>query len=323
MIVDFQIVEADGDVVMRGDSFDEAMAHRRNGAYVWIRVFDPNPGEVRELATTFGLPELAVEDATTAHQRPKLERYDDTLFVVLKPAMYDDAEESITLGEIDLFVGPDFVISVRHGDVGSLDPASRRLAREPELAAHGPPAVLYAVADDVVDRYVPVIRELERDIDQIERQVFDADEQPPTERIYALVREVLDFQRATFSLLRPMEDLANGRIDGVSTELTHSFRDVADHARQTHERAANFRALLDSALQANLALIGLQENRDQRKISAWAAIALVPTIIGGIWGMNVGGIPLAGTPAGFALLAAIMASVSAYLYWRLRRNDWL
>lgn len=323
MIVDFQIVEADGDVVARGDSFDEAMAQRRDGAYVWIRVFDPNPGEVRELATTFGLPELAVEDATTAHQRPKLERYEDTLFVVLKPAMYDDAQETITLGEIDLFVGTDFVISVRHGDVGTLDPASRRLARDPELAAHGPAAVLYAVADDVVDRYMPVVRELERDIDQIERQVFDADEQPPTERIYALVREVLDFQRATFSLLRPMEDLANGRIDGVSHELSHSFRDVADHARLAHERAASFRTLLDSALQANLALIGLQENRDQRKISAWAAIALVPTIIGGIWGMNVGGIPLAGTPAGFALLAAIMASVSAYLYWRLRRNDWL
>ncbi|WP_108666461.1 magnesium and cobalt transport protein CorA [Euzebya rosea] len=323
MIVDFQIVEADGDVVARGDSFDEAMAQRRDGAYVWIRVFDPNPGEVRELATTFGLPELAVEDATTAHQRPKLERYEDTLFVVLKPAMYDDAQETITLGEIDLFVGTDFVISVRHGDVGTLDPASRRLARDPELAAHGPAAVLYAVADDVVDRYMPVVRELERDIDQIERQVFDTDEQPPTERIYALVREVLDFQRATFSLLRPMEDLANGRIDGVSHELSHSFRDVADHARLAHERAASFRTLLDSALQANLALIGLQENRDQRKISAWAAIALVPTIIGGIWGMNVGGIPLAGTPAGFALLAAIMASVSAYLYWRLRRNDWL
>lgn len=323
MIVDFQIVEADGDVVARGDSFDEAMAQRRDGAYVWIRVFDPNPGEVRELATTFGLPELAVEDATTAHQRPKLERYEDTLFVVLKPAMYDDAQETITLGEIDLFVGTDFVISVRHGDVGTLDPASRRLARDPELAAHGPAAVLYAVADDVVDRYMPVVRELERDIDQIERQVFDTDEQPPTERIYALVREVLDFQRATFSLLRPMEDLANGRIDGVSHELAHSFRDVADHARLAHERAASFRTLLDSALQANLALIGLQENRDQRKISAWAAIALVPTIIGGIWGMNVGGIPLAGTPAGFALLAAIMASVSAYLYWRLRRNDWL
>ena len=323
MIVDFQIVEADGDVVARGDSFDEAMAQRRDGAYVWIRVFDPNPGEVRELATTFGLPELAVEDDTTAHQRPKQERYEDTLFVVLKPAMYDDAQETITLGEIDLFVGTDFVISVRHGDVGTLDPASRRLARDPELAAHGPAAVLYAVADDVVDRYMPVVRELERDIDQIERQVFDADEQPPTERIYALVREVLDFQRATFSLLRPMEDLANGRIDGVSHELSHSFRDVADHARLAHERAASFRTLLDSALQANLALIGLQENRDQRKISAWAAIALVPTIIGGIWGMNVGGIPLAGTPAGFALLAAIMASVSAYLYWRLRRNDWL
>lgn len=322
MMLDYQVY-ADGAVTDAGEDAEGARRVREDGDFVWIRMFDPTPTELRHLAASYDLPELAVEDALQAHQRPKLERYDSGGFMVLKPAVYDDDEEEISLGEIDVFWGPTYVITVRHGAVGRLSTVTRRLSTDPELAGLGPMAVVYAVADSVVDAYAPVVRELERDIDQIERDVFDDAAQPPTERIYALIREVLDFQRATASLLLPLEDLAAGRVRGVVPELAHAFRDVADHARLVQERSQGFSELLNGALQANLALIGLQENRDQRKISAWAAIALVPTIIGGIWGMNVPSLPLGETDVGFPVLITIMAGVSGYLYWRLRRNSWL
>lgn len=313
----------DGRQIGSGDVLDDALAARHTGDFVWIRVTEPHAGEIQQLAEEFGLPELAVEDAVQAHQRPKLERYDDTLFAVLKPAIYDDDSESITLGEVHVFSGPDYCITVRHGVVGTLDDVCRRLDDSPELTALGAAAVLYAVADQIVDAYTPVIAGLEYDITEIERAVFEPEVQPPTERIYALMREVLDFQRATASLLLPMEDLAKGRVRGVDEGLNAYFRDVADHARLAHERSENFRDLLDGALQANVAFIGLQENRDQRKISAWAAIALVPTIIGGLWGMNVERLPFTDSPLGFPVLMLLMLGASGYLYWRLRRNDWL
>ncbi len=313
----------DGEEVDSGTSLAEALAARHDGDFVWIRMGEPRPNEVRQLTVAFGLPELAVEDAMQAHQRPKLERYGDTSFVVLKPALYDDESESISLGEVHVFHGPDFVISIRHGDSAPLDDVKRRLDVGREICELGSAAVLYTIADQIVDAYVPVVRGLERDIEQIEREVFDVDVQAPTERIYALIREVLEFQRATASLLLPLEDLANGRVAGIEPGLSPYFRDVADHARLVHERTSGFRELLDGALQANVALIGLQENRDQRKISSWAAIALVPTIIGGIWGMNVDALPLQHWFLGFPFLLVLMVSVSGYLYWRLHRNDWL
>lgn len=312
----------DGKEVSEGTTIDEAASARQDGDFIWIRVALPETTEIRRLTETFGLPELAVEDAVLAHQRPKLERYGETTFVVLKPAAYDDAAEAITLGEVHVFQGPDFCITVRHGEVGALDEVRHRLEISDELGALGPAAVLYAVADHVVDAYLPVIAGLERDIQEIERSVFDDAAQPPTERIYALMREVLDFQRATASLMLPLDDLSKGRVAGIDRGLTPYFRDVADHARLVNERADNFHELLNGALQANLALIGLRENRDQRKISAWAAIALVPTIVGGIWGMNVG-VPLEGDLAGFPLLVAIILGASGSLYWRFRHNGWL
>ncbi len=322
MLLGWHVYEG-GEEVDRGTTLSGALAARGDGDFVWIRVGEPRPGEIRQLTAAFGLPELAVEDALQAHQRPKLERYGTTSFVVLKPAAYDDASEKIILGEVHLFQGPDFVVSIRHGDIGPLDEVKRRLDSAAEVCALGSAAVLYAVADQIVDAYVPVVRGLERDIEQIERDVFDVSVQPPTERIYTLIRQVLNFQRATASLLLPLDDLSNGRIAGIERGLNPYFRDVADHAKLVHERTTNFRELLEGALQANVALIGLQENRDQRKISAWAAIALVPTIIGGIWGMNVEALPFQHWFLGFPLILLIMVAVSGYLYWRLHRNGWL
>lgn len=291
--------------------------------FVWVGLHDPTHEELDAAAEAFGLHPLAVEDALNAHQRPKLERYDDTLFLVLKPARYDDAAEAVDLGEIHVFVGPGFAITVRHGEIGSLDEVSSRLTRHPDLCALGPSAVLHAVADQVVDAYRPVIRGLERDITEIERAVFNVEEHPPTERIYSLMREVIDFHRATASLLAPLEELAKGRVSVVPEDLAPHFRDVADHARQATEASDSFRQLLNGALQANVALIGLQENRDQRKMSAWAAIALVPTILAGIWGMNFDRMPLLHTAWGYPLALGIMGGIAGYLYWRLRRNGWM
>jgi magnesium transporter len=322
VLVGWQVFE-DGEEVRGGTGLDEAIAARELGDFVWIRLASPTAEELEQLGAAFDLPPLAVEDATFAHQRPKLERYGETVFAVLKPAAYDDAREAITLGELHLFLRPGAAITIRHGDAARLDAVSDRLRATPELTALGAAAVLYVVADEIVDGYDPVVRGLERDVAEIEREVFDEDEQPPTKRIYALTREVLDFERATASLLPPLEDLADGRVPDIAPGLAHHFRDVADHIRHVHERTAGAHVLLGEALSANVALISLQENRDQRKISAWAAIALVPTIIGGIWGMNVPALPFSDTVLGFPVILLLMGSTSGYLYWRLRRNGWL
>lgn len=321
MLLGWQVYKS-GEEVRRGTDLEEALEARTEGDFIWFRVGTPQPSDITALRDAFDLPELAVEDAMHAHQRPKLERYGDATFFVLKPAQYDDATESISLGEIHVFAGHDHAITIRHADIGPLDDVCRRLSLDPELTARGPMAVLYAVADQVVDAYIPITRALERDIDEIERQVFDVEQQPPTERIYGLIREVLDFQRATASLLLPLDDLAKGRNGGVGDGLAELFRDVADHARQVHDRTDAFRELLGGALDANIALIGMQENADQRKMAAWAAVALVPTILGGVWGMNVP-VPLQDTWYGFAVVVGIMVAASGGLWWRLHQNDWL
>lgn len=321
MLTDWHRYDVEGRVTT-GDDLATALTPLPPGHFVWIRLVDPDPAELAALDSRLDLPELAVEDAATAHQRPKLERYDDEIFVVLKPAEYLDDIDVVRLGEVHVFVGPDHAVTIRHGDLGHLDAAHRRLAEESALLADGPFAVLYVVADQVVDDYEPVVAGLEKDIEEIELAVFDDGVQPPTERMYALMRQVVDFHRASASLQRPIDDLAKGAIPGIDPDLLPRFRDVADHVRQVTERLEALRQLLDGALQANLALIGLQENRDQRKISSWAAVALVPTIVGGVWGMNVG-VPFEGRLTGFVLVVALMAGASGFVWWRLRRNGWL
>jgi magnesium transporter len=321
VLITWQRYDRDGRTA-GGRDLDGALAPTPDGQCLWIRLFEPDEAELAAIDARLGLPQLAMEDAMHAHQRPKLERYGDELFTVLKPATYHDDDDRVELGELHEFAGHDHVLTVRHGPLGALDTVVDRLADEPALLRHGPMAILYAVADLVVDGYEPVVQGLEADIEEIELAVFDDEEQPPTERMYGLMRQVVDFHRATAALQRPMDDLARGTAGAVDPDLQPMFRDVADHVRQVSERLEALRQLLDSALQANLALIGLQENRDQRKISSWAAVGLVPTIIGGMWGMNVG-VPFEGQLAGFGLVVVVMASASTLVWWRLHRNGWL
>ena len=259
---------------------------RNDNAFVWIGLHEPTPEEFDVVRRESDLHELAVEDAIKAHQRPKLESYDDSVLLVLKPARYVDSEEVVELGEILIFLGPGFIVVVRHGQTTGLQEVRRSIEARPEFLALGPSAVLHAIVDRVVDDYLPVVDGLELDIDQVEETVFSADRTNPAERIYYLKREVLEFRRATAPLLNPLNQLAVRPLAQVHEDVREYFRDVYDHLLRVNEQVDAYRDLLTSILEANLTQVSVRQNEDMRRISAWVAIAVVPTMIAGIYGMN-------------------------------------
>ena len=295
-------------------------AAAEDGAFVWLGLVEPSPEEFDAIAAEFNLHELAVEDAVGAHQRPKVEEYDDTLLVVVKTARYVDPDEVIEVGEISIFVDPNFVITVRHGE-GELTPVRERLDARPDLLEHGPGAVLYAILDHVVDRYVEAAHGFDNDVREVELQVFSGNN--PTERIYRLEREVLEFQSATAPLSEALEELCSGSLPAIPRELHEYYRDVEDHLRRVSARIENFRQLLDRALEANLTQVSVRQNEDMRKISAWVAIGVVPTMIAGIYGMNFKHMPELGWSFGYPLVVGLILVICATLYWRFKRAGWL
>jgi len=303
----------------------QAVCGAQEDAFVWIGLYEPTEEEFETVRSAFDLHELAVEDAIKAHQRPKLEVYDGTLFLVLKPAQYVDEREEVEFGEILLFVGPRFVVSVRHRATSSLGDVRRRLEADDEMLRHGPAAALYAVVDHVVDGYGPVIAGLEKDIQEVEAQVFSNTRENPAERIYKLKREVLEFQLAAAPLLEPIDRLARRRVgDGlVHPDLTEYFRDVHDHLVRVADNAASFRELLTSVLAANLTQVGVRQNEDVRRISAWVAILAVPTMIAGIYGMNFQYMPELEWPFGYPLVVGVMLLLCVGLWIYFRRVGWL
>jgi magnesium transporter len=305
-------------------SFAEAFAaSSAPGAFVWLGLYEPTGEEFASVREAFHLHELAVEDAIKAHQRPKLEIYDDTAFVVLKTARYVDREEAVQLGEILLFVGENFVIAVRHGEASALAEVRRGIERKPELLKCGPGAVLWAIVDHVVDDYLPVLAGLEHDIDEVETEVFSEARTNPAERIYFLKREVLEFLRGVHPLLDPLERLARGRDEIVHEDIRPYFRDVHDHLLRVVEQLESTRDLLTSVLQANFAQISVRESEDMRRISAWAAIIAVPTMIAGIYGMNFEHMPEIRMRYGYFVVLGAMALVCLGLYRAFRRSGWL
>jgi magnesium transporter len=302
---------------------DAGSACRDDGSFVWIGVYEPEEEEFDAVAREFGLHELAVEDAVDAHQRPKLEQYGDTLFMVLKTVRYVADEEAIEGGEILLFVHEDFVVTVRHGQASALGDVRKRGDARPDLLMHGPGAVLYAIVDRIVDDYEPVVHALEADIAEVEHSVFAPDRSNPAERIYALEREVLDFHRAVAPLVHAVDRLAHGQHELIDPELRAYFRDVHDHLLRVNGRVSSFRELLGSILQANLTQVTVRQNDDMRKISAWVAIAAVPTLIAGIYGMNFKNMPELTVSFGYPVAIAVMAAICGTLYWRFRRSGWL
>lgn len=323
MIVDFALYRQ-GQRIQRDLTLEEAYAEAHGGdSFVWVGLHDPSLEEFDDVARWFHLHELAVEDAVNAHQRAKLEVYGDSLFVVLKPARYDDATERITLGEIMLFVGQRFVVAVRHGDMSPLGPVRSRLEADRSLLSHGPIAVLYAVMDRVVDGYLPVAVHLDRDVQQVEEQVFSADGGNPTERIYRLKRQVLEFHQATAGLIEPLDLLVRDRVPLATRPLAEYLRDVGDHARRVDQQVDAHRDLLTSVLQANLAQVGVRQNEDARRISAWVAIAAVPTLLAGIYGMNFQHMPELNWRWGYPAALLVMVAICVALYRGFRRNGWL
>lgn len=301
----------------------EALSVGRSGSgFVWIGLHEPTPDEFDAVARTFDLHPLAVEDAIHAHQRPKLERYGDDLFMVLKPARYVDHEEIIDIDQIMLFVGRAFVVTVRHGASSALADVRRDLERRPDQIACGPGAVLHAVADKVVDDYALVLRGLDVDIDEIEHEVFSGPKTTHAERIFKLKREVLEFRRAAEPLAAPLEELAGG-IELIDEGLAEYFRDVHDHVLRVVDHLSALDSLLDSALYANVAQVGMRQNEDMRKISAWVAIAAVPTMLAGIYGMNFEHMPELSWTFGYPAALAVMVLLCVLLHRSFKRQGWL
>jgi magnesium transporter len=312
-------------------------ALRKVRGVAWIGLYRPTEEEFASVAEEFELHELAVEDALEAHQRPKLERYGQTLFVVLRPARYLDDPEEVEFGEIHVFVGEDFVITVRHGEAPALGEVRQRLEADPELLVRGPEAILYAIMDRVVDGYAPVVRGLENDIDEIEVEVFSGNP-GVSRRTYELSREVIEFQRAVKPLSGMLANLIAGfEKYGVDPELQRYLRDVQDHAIEVNERVSGFKDLLQNILSVNLTLVGLQQNEEVKalseasirqndevkKISAWAAILFAPTLIGTVYGMNFDHMPELHWAAGYPFALVLMVIVSATLYLVFKNRGWL
>jgi magnesium transporter len=292
-------------------------------AFVWIGLHEPTSEEFEAVRHQFHLHELAVEDAIKAHQRPKLEQYGDSLFVVLKTARYIEANETVDFGEIMLFVGARFVVVVRHGQASELSRVRRDLESRPELLRCGPSAVLLAIVDQVVDDYIPVVQGVDNDVQEVEQQVFSDDRANPVKRIYKLKRVVLEFHRATASLLEPLDRLARRPLDLINPDLVPYLRDVHDHLVRVNDRVDTFREVLTSALEANLTQLSVRQNEDMRRISALVAIAAVPTLIAGIYGMNFQVFPELSWAFGYPFVLSLMGLCCFTLYRAFRRSGWL
>jgi magnesium transporter len=301
---------------------------RAGGGLAWVGLYRPDADEFAGVAAEFGLHELAVEDAVHAHQRPKLERYGDTLFCVLRPARYVDASETVEFGEVHVFAGPSFVVTVRHGEAPDVGAVRRSLEARPDLLQRGPVAILHAIMDRVVDDYAPVIAGVENDIDEIEDEVFGGGRTDVSRRVYELHREVIAFQRATRPLVGMLDRLMSD--PAADEEERRYLRDVQDHAVRVVEQADGFRQLLQNILSVNLTLetkalseVSNAQNEEVKKISAWAAILFAPTLVGTVYGMNFEHMPELTWRAGYPMALALMLAVSVTLYLIFKRRDWI
>ncbi|MGH3451536.1 MAG: magnesium/cobalt transporter CorA [Haloechinothrix sp.] len=306
-----------------------AEARSRGESFVWIGLHEPEAHQIQGIADTFGLHELAVEDAVQAHQRPKLDRYEDTLFMVLKTVRYVEhespatANEIVETGELMAFLGKDFIVTVRHGRHSGLARLRKELDAEPERLAPGPAAVLHAIADHVVDQYLDVTERIEDDIDEMETEVFAPRSQVSAEQINFMKREVLELRRAVLPLATPLRRLAEGYTRLIPDEIRSYFRDVDDHLTTVSDRIGSFNELLTTLVDATLAKISLQQSTDMRKITAWAAMIAVPTAIAGVYGMNFDFMPELHWQYGYPAVMLGILGICLMLYRIFRRNHWL
>lgn len=332
MIVDCAIYR-DGRRTEGPADFSDALdlCRLQDDAFVWIGLYEPTEKEFDKVTEEFGLHPLAVEDALNAHQRPKLEVYDDSLFMVLKPVGYEPNSDIVSSGEVMVFIGDSFVVTVRHGEEAPLGVVRARLEHEPEMLRHGPTAVLYTIADAVVDHYVEVAGELGTDLAELEAEVFSptgGGSRHTASRIYAFKRQIMEFRRATGPLAQPVSRLAGTGLIGARVPFVHDkaqpfFRDVSDHLTRVNEAVEGLDRLVSDVLSAHLAQMSVRQNDDMRKISAWAAMAAVPTMIAGIYGMNFEHMPELHWTGSYPVLILAMAAVEVLLYRLFKRRGWL
>ncbi|WP_406009900.1 magnesium/cobalt transporter CorA [Streptomyces sp. NBC_00637] len=310
------------------DALDEA---RAAGGFVWIGLHEPTEKEFAHVTQEFGLHPLAVEDALKAHQRPKLEVYDDSLFLVFKPVVYEAESDAVSSGEVMVFLGDGFVVTVRHGEGAPLAAVRQRLEHEPHLLAKGPTAVVYAIADATVDHYLDVATELQTDLEELEAEVFSPDgggSRHTASRIYRFKRQILEFRRATGPLGPPLTRLAGTSATGpgvpfVDERARPFFRDVSDHLTRVNESVEGLDRLVTDILSAHLAQMSVRQNDDMRKISAWAAMAAIPTMIAGIYGMNFEHMPELRWVWSYPAVIALMAGLEVVLYRMFKHRGWL
>ena len=296
----------------------------KDGYFVWIGLHEPDETILRKLQDELGLHELAVEDARRAHQRPKLEEYGSSLFIVLRTAIWDDGANAVGVGETHLFVGSRYVVSVRHGNTLGYADVRSRCEAVPRLLHHGPGFVLYAIMDAIVDRYFPVVDALEEELDKLEESIFGPQvERNVAERVYDLKGEVIAAKRAVSPLIDVCNRLARYDQGLIDEEVRPYFRDVYDHVVRINESIDGLRELLTSALEANLSLVSIRQNEVMKTLAGWAAIFGVATLMAGIWGMNFEHMPELHRDWGYPTALAAMAGVAAGMYAWLRRSGWL
>jgi magnesium transporter len=291
--------------------------------FVWVGLHQPDSEELQAVADLYNLHELAVEDAVSAHQRPKVERYDQSLFIVLKTLWYVDEEDAVETGEISIFVGHEFVITVRHGSGGGLKDTRHRLEGMHSVLAHGPSAVVYAVCDQVVDRYEEVAGSLQEDVDEVEQSVFSTARTNDSARIYVLKRELAEMRRAVLPLREPMNKFATASVSGIHKDAAPYFRDVADHLTRVAETIDTLDSLLSTAFEAHTAQISIQQNDDMRRITAAVGLIAAPTLVGSIYGMNFKHMPELEWLYGYPMALGLMLLSSLTVYLLSKRSGWL
>ncbi|GAA3307578.1 magnesium/cobalt transporter CorA [Streptomyces cinereospinus] len=331
MIVDCAIYR-DGHRARGPEDLSAALAEARSvGGFVWIGLHEPSEREFELVSEEFALHPLAVEDALKAHQRPKLEVYDDSLFMVLKPVAYEPESDAVSTGEVMIFLGDGFVVTVRHGVDSPLAAVRHRLEQEPELLGKGPTSVLYAVADATVDHYLDVAAELQTDLEELEAEVFSPDvggSRNSASRIYGFKRQVMEFRRATGPLGMPLTRLAGmgsfgAAVPFVDEKARPFFRDVNDHLTRVNESVEALDRLVSDILSAHLAQMSVRQNDDMRKISAWAAMAAIPTMLAGVYGMNFEHMPELRWAWAYPAVIALMAALEVVVYRTFRQRGWM
>ena len=296
---------------------------KQDPGFVWLGMVEPSVEELARVQDIFGLHELAIEDAQSFHLRPKVEAYEGGVtFVVLRTARYVDEREEVEFGEVSIFVGPGFIITVRQGVASDLHDARLKLEKHPKLLEEGPASVLWAILDKIVDDYAPVVEGLESDIEEVEQAIFE-DGLDQTQRIYKLRREVTDFYRAVHPLLGPAAAITQGGVLAISPGLRQYFRDVDDHLKLVNEEIMAQRDLLSTILQANMAVVSAEQNEVVRRISAWAAIITVPTFIASFYGMNFVHMPELRWHAAYPIVVGLMLATAGGLFASFKRAGWL